>query len=188
MFPDTLITSAHTLYTHTHTHTHTHKYTHTSSQSTCALSHRRIHSLPRGGNTSTAPVTLADVHGVTAAARPWTHTAGRAVRSAVTHPEWSCHTDSALTEMCSTEHKTCFLQVWLTGLNLVQWITIQQKAVYDCILNGDFWPGGRELQLKVHIQMRRMTTAAAVWRPSVNVCKRFVFCRSVNHHRANCFT
>ena len=29
MFPDTLITSAHTLYTHTHTHTHTHTQIHT---------------------------------------------------------------------------------------------------------------------------------------------------------------
>lgn len=67
MFPDTLITSAHTLYTDTHTQIHTYKLSVSTRSSTPAHTHALS---ARGWNTSTAPVTLADVHGVTAAARP----------------------------------------------------------------------------------------------------------------------
>lgn len=35
--------------------------------------------------------------------------------------------------MCTAEDKTCLLQVWLAGLNLVRWITIQKKLCMNVI-------------------------------------------------------
>lgn len=80
MFPDTLITSAHTLHTHTHTRTRRQP---SSSTSTHTLS-------PCGWSTSAAPRTPDELRAGTAAVRPRTHAAGRAVHSAVTHRQRSC--------------------------------------------------------------------------------------------------